>query len=187
MKIHLFAGSWVGILAVGLLIGMVGFHASLACRPGGTALDADCKSRILKATDMFVGPPDPTMTREKVTAALLEILDLVGAMAPANQYRQGILSRIATAKELMEKDSIFNDKARQYLSFAYRMMTDGRKFETPKELDVFVTPAELQGKLQKYFKDLVARSIQALDAGHTGETAKLLLELVLMTMTPVKG
>jgi uncharacterized protein YdeI (YjbR/CyaY-like superfamily) len=114
-------------------------------------------------------------------------LGLVGAMTPANQYRQEILSRIATAKELMEKDSIFNDKARQYLSFAYRMMTDGKKFEPPKELEVFVTPAELQGKMQKYFRDLVATSLQVLDSGRPGETAKLLLEMVLMVMTPVNG
>jgi hypothetical protein len=187
MKKHLFAGPRVRILAAGLLVCVAGFHTSFACRRGGAALDADYKGRILKATDMFVGPPDPSMTREKVTAALLEILDLVGAMTPANQYRQEILSRIATAKELMEKDSIFNDKARQYLSFAYRMMTDGKKFEPPKELEVFVTPAELQGKMQKYFRDLVATSLQVLDSGRPGETAKLLLEMVLMVMTPVNG
>jgi hypothetical protein len=67
------------------------------------------------------------------------------------------------------------------------MMTNGKKFEPPKELEEFVTPAELQEKIHKFMKGLVDRTLQSLEAGNAGETARLLLEMVLMTMTPVTG
>jgi hypothetical protein len=187
MKKHRFAGPEVKILAAGLLISLGAFHGLCACRARGAADSDDYKSRILDATNTLVGPPDPSMTQEKIAGTLAKILDLAVELTPDNQYKPEIKSRIEIAKDLITKSSIFNDKARQYLSFAYRMMTDGKKFEPPKELDVFVTQAELQAKTQKYAKDLVARGVQALEAGRAAETAKLLLELVLMTLTPVRG
>jgi hypothetical protein len=187
MRKYSFSGIRGQVLAVGFLVCFGAFQASYASLFRISGVQDDYKSRILKATDALIGPPDPSMTREKFTTVLLELLDLAGAITPDNQYRQEILSRIATAKDLMKKDSVFNDKARQYLSFAYRMMTNGKKFEPPKELEEFVTPAELQEKIQKYMKGLVARTVQSLDARDAGETARLLLEVVLMTMTPVTG
>ena len=94
---------------------------------------------------------------------------------------------ILCAKDLLQRDSIFNDKARQYLSFAYRMMTNGKKYETPKELEVFVIPTEAQEKAQKYAKKLMDEALAALAKGNKGETARLLLEIVLMVVTPVSG
>jgi len=187
MKKHLSAGPRARVLAAGLLVLLGAFTVTSACGPGGAASSADHKSRILKVTDALLGPPDPSMTQEKIVGMLAGLLDLVVELTPDNQYKPEITSRIGIAKELITTKSIFNDKAYQYLALAYRMMTEGKKFEPPKELEVFVTPAELQGKMQKYFRELVARSLQALDSGRPGETAKLLLELVLMTMTPVKG
>jgi hypothetical protein len=187
MKQKSFYEAGTRVLAAGLLVCFGTFQASFASVSGASVAQNDYRSRILKATNTLVGPPDPSMTQEKIVSVLVELLDLAAVLTPENQYKQEIKSRIDIAKDLITKKSVFNDKARQYLSFAYRMMTDGKKFEPPKELEEFVTPAELQGKVQRYMKDLVARSIQALDAGRPGETARLLLEMVLMTLTPVTG
>jgi len=65
------------------------------------------------------------------------------------------------------------------------MMTNGRKYEWPKELEKFVTPGELQEKSLKYIRGLVDKARTSLEAGKQGKTARLLLELVLMTETPV--
>jgi geranylgeranyl pyrophosphate synthase len=67
------------------------------------------------------------------------------------------------------------------------MMTNGKKYERPKELDEFVTPAEAQEKSQKYAKKLMEEALANLEEGNEGETAKLLLELVLMIVTPISG
>jgi hypothetical protein len=66
-------------------------------------------------------------------------------------------------------------------------MTNGRKYERPKELDEFVTPAEAQEKGQKYGQKLVEAALGQIEAGKPGEAARLLLELVLMIVTPISG
>jgi hypothetical protein len=65
------------------------------------------------------------------------------------------------------------------------MMTEGKKYERPKELDEFVTPAEAMEKARKYGQRLVADALASLDQGKKGEAAKRILELVLMVVTPV--
>jgi hypothetical protein len=187
MEKDLLAGPRHMNLAAGLLVFLAAFCLTLACGQKGATPADDLKSRILKATRPLTGPPDPAMTKERIVGALVELLDLVVELTPDSPYKPEISTRIGIAKEIITTRSIFDEKARQYLSLAYRMMTEGKKYEPPKELDEFVTIAEFQAKAQKYMKDLVARSLQALEAGRPGETAKLLLEMVLMTMTPVKG
>lgn len=147
----------------------------------------DFKSRIISATNTVMGRQDSPPTMETIVGAVLELLDLSAAVSPDNQYKEEIQSRIGVAKERIEDNSLFDDKARQYLSFAYRMMTEGTKYEMPKELDEFVTPAELQEKTLRYVEGLVTQSIEALEGGDRQETARLLLEIVLMTVTPHPG
>ena len=187
MTRHALSGTRVSVFAAGLLMCFGAFQALFAYLSSVSAAQDPYKSRIVKATDVLAGPPDPSMTREKFTTVLLELLDLAAAITPDQPYGQEIRSRIDVAKDLIKKDSIFNDKARQYLSFAYRMMTNGKKYESPKDLEEFVTPAELQEKTHRYMKGLVASTLQSLEAGDRGQTARLLLEMVLMTMTPVTG
>ena len=91
------------------------------------------------------------------------------------------------AKKLFKETSLFNDKARQYLALSYRMMTNGQKFQKPEELDEFVTPEEAQEKAVKYTKQLIDKALTELDAGHPDKTAILLLELVLLVVTPISG
>ncbi len=160
---------------------------SFVCRSKGPAAQEGAKDRIEKAAAIFVGPPDPSITKEKILSALFELLDISASLTPDNEYKEDIVYRIGVAKDLIKDDSLFNDKARQYLSFAYRMMTNGKKFEPPKELDEFVTPAEHQEKALKYIKGMIAAALESLDAGDNQETARLLLEMVLMTVTPVRG
>jgi hypothetical protein len=166
-----------------LMVTMISF----ASFSGTQAPPEDTKDKILKAAETLVGPADPSVTKEKIVSAILELLDISAAIIPDNEYKKDIIYRIDVAKDLIKNDSLFDDKARQYLSFAYRMMTNGKKYEKPKELEEFVTPAELQEKSMKYAKSLVDKALVSLEAGNKAETARLLLELVLMTVTPVSG
>jgi hypothetical protein len=50
-----------------------------------------------------------------------------------------------------------------------------------------VTPAELQGKISRYMISLFGKAQTAMAARNDAETAKTLLEIVLMIMTPVTG
>jgi hypothetical protein len=153
----------------------------------GPLVQDDVKSRIISATNTLTGRQDSPPTMETIVGAVLDLLDLSAAVTPDNQYKAEIQNRIAVAKDRIKDLSLFDDKARQYLSFAYRMMTDGRKYEMPKELDEFVTPAELQEKTLRYVERLVTQSLEALEGGNRQDTARLLLEIVLMTITPHPG
>jgi len=146
----------------------------------------DTKTKILEACEVLFNP-DASQTKDKILDSLFQLLDIAASITTASEYKDEIKYRIDVAKELLKEDSLFNEKARQYLSFAYRMMTNGQKYQMPEELDVFVTPAEAQEKAMKYAKKLVEKALSELEDGNPGETAKILLELVLMTVTPISG
>lgn len=146
----------------------------------------DTKAKITEASEVFFNP-NASQTQDKILDSLFQLLDVAASITTVSEYKDDIKYRIDVAKELFKDDSLFNEKARQYLSFAYRMMTNGQKYQKPKELDVFVTPAEAQEKAMKYAKTLVEKALSELEDGNPGETAKLLLELVLMVVTPISG
>jgi hypothetical protein len=170
--------STAGVFAVGIVCAAV--------LSGAQAPQQAAQDRLRQAAGVLVGPPD-TVTPQKLVGAIIELLDLTSVLTPDNEYRKDIQYRIEVAKELIKKTSLLNDKARQYVSFAYRQMANGAKFEPPKELQEFVTPAELQAKSVKYMKGLLDRAQTSLAAGNTAECAKTLLEIALMIMTPVVG
>jgi len=146
----------------------------------------DTKAKIIEASEVFFNP-DAAPSKDIILDSLFQFLDISASITTAAEYKDDIKYRIDVAKELFKDDSLFNEKARQYLSFAYRMMTNGQKYEKPEELEVFVTSAEAQEKAMKYAKMLVEKALSELDDGHPGETAKILLELVLMIVSPVSG
>jgi len=165
------------------------FAIAMACGAvlsGAQASEQGTEKRLRQVTQVLTGPPD-AMTTQTMAGAIIELLDIASLLTPDNEYRKDILYRIDVAEDLIKKTSLFNDKARQYVSFAYRQMTNGAKFEPPKELQEFVTPAEFQAKSLKYMKSLLDRAQTSLAAGRTAEAAKTLLEIALMIMTPVAG
>ena len=146
----------------------------------------DTKAKILEACEVFFNP-NASPTQDNIVDSLSQLLDIAASITTAYEYKDKIKYRIDVAKKLFKEDSLFNEKARQYLSFAYRMMTNGQKYQKPEELDVFVTPDEAQEKAMKYAKKLVEKALSELEKGNPGETAKLLLELVFMIVTPISG
>ena len=146
----------------------------------------DTKTKIFEASEVLFNP-NASPTKDKILDSLFQLLDVAASITTASEYKEDIKYRVDVAKELFKDDSLFNEKARQYLSFAYRMMTNGQKYQKPEELDVFVTPAEAQEKAMKYAKKLVEKALSELEDGNPGETAKILLELVLMVVTPISG
>ena len=153
-----------------------------------TASEAqDPKARIKVATGVLLGAPNAATTQAMVVGALLELLDVTVMLTRKSPYAADIQSRIDVAKDLFQKTSLFNEKARQCLSFAHRMMTGGKKYERPKELDEFVTMEGAQQKSRKYCAALVDDALAALERGDEGGAAIRLLQLVLAVVTPVAG
>jgi hypothetical protein len=145
---------------------------------------SDPKARIVEASGVLFGT---SATKETLVDNLSQILDVVVTLTSSSQYEDEIRQKIDVAKNLIKNQSLFNDKARQYLSLAYRMISNGQKYQKPDELDEFVTPSEAQRKALNYAKNLIAKSLSELESGDQQKAAKSLLELVLMVITPVSG
>ena len=103
----------------------------------------DPQAKIKTASGFLLDPPNPSVTQAAIVKATVELLDVAASLTRESNYGQEIKYHIDVAKDLLLKTSLFNEKARQYLSFAHRMMSGGRKYERPKGLDEFVTPEEL--------------------------------------------
>lgn len=147
----------------------------------------DMRSRLVKATNTLMGrgptPPD----LGTFIGTVQELMDLAASITPENQYKAEIQRLLAVARDRLRDNTLFDAKARQYVSFAYRMMTNGRRYEIPRDLSRFVTPAELQDKTMRHMDRLIAQSLRSLDSGDRPDAARILLELVLLTMTPSPG
>ena len=117
--------------------------AMLTASSYGALLDVqDPKTKITEASNILF---NTSPTKETLVNSLCQLLDVVVTLSSTSQYQAEISQRIDVAQDLIKNESLFNDKARQYLSFAYRMITNGQKFQKPEELDEFVTPSEAQG------------------------------------------
>jgi hypothetical protein len=145
---------------------------------------SDTQDTIVKVSDAFF---KGTIGMEEIADYLNMLLDTAVSLSKTSQYHDKIEYNVGVAQDLLKNDSIFNDKARQYLSFAYRMLTGGIKYERPPELDVFITPEEAGEKGIAYSKKLIENALYCLKEKKDIEAAKHLIEFVLMTVTPVSG
>ena len=144
----------------------------------------DIETRIVNASSRMFSP---NTSREQIVDSLVDFLDITLSLTASSKYRDEIKHHIEVAKDLFKNSSIFNDKARQYAALAYRMVTEGVKYQKPSVLDEFVTPAEAQEKAVKYAKELVELACTNVNQGDKSQAAKLILELVLLIVTPVSG
>lgn len=172
----------IGLVRLIVLAGL-----TLASVSATSAAQDDVRSRLVSATNTLTGRGAVPPNLGDFERALRDLMDLAAAITPENQYKAEIQSRLAIARDRVRDYDLFDAKARQYVSFAHRMMTNGRRYEIPVELSQFVTPAELQEKTLRHADSLVTQSLRALDAGNRQDAARILLELVLLTMTPSPG
>lgn len=163
------------------LIIVVIFFAFLS---GAVSIAENTEALIIKASNELF---DSAASKEKMVSSLIDFLDITISLTASSKYADQIKHHIDVAKDLFKNSSIFNEKARQYISLAYRMITGGIKYQKPADLDEFVTPAELQEKSLKYAKKLVDDACTSVRQSQDGKAAKLILELLLMIVTPVSG
>jgi hypothetical protein len=167
--------SIVGILAL-LLIFLS--HVEAPAAPG------DVGKKIEQAARVLLGD---SASREEIVQALIQIIDCAAALSEESRYTEEIRTQLGIAKNEFSQKSLFSDKGRQKLAFAYRMLTNGQKYQTPRELDDFVTPDQAMEKARIYAGKLVKRALEDYKAGNHPQSAKKLVELALMIVTPMSG
>ena len=146
--------------------------------------ESEIKLQIEQAVKVLLGE---SASPGGIVGALGQLLDCSAALAEGSQYNDEIKHHLRVAKEEFSNKSIFSDKGRQYLALVYRMMTEGRKYQPPAELDEFVTPKEGREKARQYGRKLVESALADLSEGKLEPAALALVELVLLIVTPMSG
>ncbi len=144
----------------------------------------DVEDQINQATQVLFGG---SASQPEIAQALAQLIDCAAVLSKSSKYADEIKTQLDIAKNEFSQKSLFSDKGRQKLAFAYRMLTDGQKYEPPKELDEFVTPQQATELARQYFEKLVERTLKEYRTGNQLQAAQNLVELVLMIVTPISG
>jgi len=153
-------------------------------------------SSILRGEEKDPGPMinhansvilDGSSPREGVVAALVELLDASLLILPKARAQDECRSRIETVKKEFDQKSIFSDKAHQYLSLAYRLVTNGQRWELPPEMREPYRQDDIMAAAKRAGQRLVDSALTDWKAGRSEESVRSLLGYVLMVITPVES
>ena len=144
----------------------------------------DLESQIKEATRLLLGN---AASQEELVQALAQLIDCASILSAESKYAAEIKIQLDIAKTEITQKSLFSDKGRQKLAFAYRMFTEGKQYQPPEELNDFVTPQQATEKAKNYIEKLVNNTLKDYKAGNHLQVAQNLVELVLMIVTPIQG
>jgi hypothetical protein len=88
---------------------------------------------------------------------------------------------------MFSERSLFNDKSRQYLGLAYRLVTGGKIWQIPEELTSAYREKDIMEQAKKICQKLIESALAERKAGHDELAVRYLLEFVLMVITPVQA
>ena len=134
------------------------------------------RSNIERATRLLLSAP-PSEAEAK--AGLLALLDAVGDTAPTVRIAGDWPARVARARALIEKGPVGDEGAAVLLREGHRQVTGGTEYRFPASV-VRLEDALALGRRQ------LAEAATALEDGRGGDAVHLLLETVLLVITPIE-
>lgn len=153
------------------------------CQMEDFANTQDIENKIYEAKDTIF---NQASSKEEINPALYQLLDVVIVIMPKSEYSDEFIRKIEVAKNEFD-EHFFNEKGRQYLSLAYRIVNSGKKYQFPEELNTFKTDAEFMAKAKKIVEGLFDSAINNYKSGKNEQAVKALLEVVIMIVTPISG
>jgi hypothetical protein len=132
-------------------------------------------ARIKRAIDSWV---DPKSFDSCITGFKL-LVDAVIIAAPATGFQAEFKENMSKAKKLFNSSSVLNLEGFALLNDSYRMINSGKDFQMPGDLS---NPDDVL----KYASQRAEKAREHLKQGQTRECVKILLEIVIMYVTPVK-
>ena len=129
----------------------------------------------------------PELPREAVTRALADALSATLLILPKTDYADEFKSRIGTVRKMFEDGALFEDKARQYLGLAYKLVSGGKTWEVPAELKAAYLEADIMARAKKICGALLDSSLAEHKAGRDEAAVRDLLSFVIFVVTPVEA
>ncbi len=132
-------------------------------------------ARIKRAIDSWV---DPKSFDSCITGFKL-LVDAVIIAAPETGFPAEFKENMSKAKKLYNSSSVLNPEVFALLNDSYRMINSGKDFQMPADL-------KNSDDTLKYASQRAEMARGHLKQGQTRECVKILLEIVIIYITPVK-
>ena len=129
----------------------------------------------------------PELPREAVTRALADALSAALLILPKTDYANEFKSRIGTVRKMFEDGALFEDKARQYLGLAYKLVSGGKTWEVPAELKAADGTNKGIEKAVELCGKLLDSALADRKAGRNVEACRALLDFVILIITPIEA
>jgi hypothetical protein len=120
---------------------------------------------------------DRSASEDQIRDALVRLLDAAVLTLPQSAPAADARSNLESARTEFKDHSVVSEKGRQHLILAYRALNAGKDFQFPEIHSI----DEARDHAQK----LVAASIASLKKGQGALACSLLLECVIMVVTPI--
>ena len=156
----------IGVMYFGLL------SANVLAKAGVGA--EDVSKMIQQASAALL---NPSSSGEQIQGALIRLLDAAAATLPKSARVSEVRSNLEAAKADLKGHSLFSEKGHQHLALAYRALNSGKDFQFPEIRSI--------EDAKVYAQKLVAASIAGIEKGPDSPTSRLLLECVLLVVTPI--
>jgi hypothetical protein len=129
----------------------------------------------------------PHFSRDEITQALIGVLDASLLVLPETSYAAEFKSRVGTVRKMLADGALFEDKIRQYLGLAYKLVTGGQAWAVPQELESAYREAEFMERAKKICVALLDGALADLKAGRREQAVRQLISYVIFVVTPVEA
>ena len=153
-----------------LLLGAFVICAGKEARGGAE----DVQKMIRTASTVLLGG---SASDDQMRGALTQLLDAAILTIPKSEHAAAVRSNLEAARSELIAGSFFSEEGHQQLALAYRALSGGKPFEFP---DVHTIEAA-----KVHIEKLVASSVDSIKKGQEGLASRLLLECVIMVVTPM--
>jgi hypothetical protein len=120
---------------------------------------------------------DRSASRDQIQGALIRLLDAAVLTLPQSEHAADARSNLEAARVELQHSSLLSEKVHQHLALAYRALNADKSFQFPEVHSMEEAKAHIQ--------NLVAACVDSLNKGQAGLTSRLLVECVIMIVTPI--
>jgi len=166
------------------VLSLVIIALTLAVVPALRASDEEFEAKIGRVRAAVLAPH---FSREDITQALVEALDAALLILPATEYAAEFKSRVGTARKMLSDGALFEDKVRQYLGLAYRMVAGGKFWEVPEELKSEYREVAVMERAKKICVKLIDSALAENKAGRHEPAVRDLVSFVIFVITPIEA
>ncbi len=153
-----------------LLLGALLVAASAEARAGAD----DVRASIEAASTALL---DASASRDQIVGALVRLLEAAVLTLPPSALGADAKPNLEAAISDLKERSDLGEKLHQHLALAYRALSGGKAFQFPDTHSI--------EEARAHIKSLAASSVVSLKKGQSGQTSRLLVECVIMVVTPI--